>query len=75
MKITYTKPINTVHFNDIPVGGCFIDQDGEICMKIYQNNGEYGAVCFADNRVYSSDVFRSVLRLVEVELIVNAEER
>lgn len=74
MKITYTKPSNTVTFKDIAVGECFIDQDGEICMKIYQNNGEYGAVCFADNRVYSGDVFRSFLRLVEVELIVHTEE-
>lgn len=76
MKITYTKPINTIAFNDIPLGGCFIDHDGEICMKIHQNGGDYGAICFADNRVYSGDVFRNVnVRLVEVELIVHAEER
>lgn len=74
MKITYTKPTNTVPFKDIPVGGCFIDHDGEICMKVYMT-GQDGAVCFADNRVYSGDVFRSFLRLVEVELIVQAEER
>lgn len=74
MKITYTKPVNTVPFKDIPVGGCFIDHDGEICMKIDQNNGEYGTVCFADNTVYSGNIFRNV-QPVEVELIVHAEER
>lgn len=74
VKITYTKPSNTVAFKDIPWGECFINQYGEICMKIYQD-GEFGAVCFADNRVYRGDVFRSVLRLVEVELTVHAEER
>lgn len=76
MKITYTKTTNTVPFKDIPMGGVFIDQFDHIWMKIYQNNDEYGAVCFSDSRVYSVDIFRNVnVRLVEAELIVHAEER
>lgn len=74
MKITYTKPTNTVPFKDIPVGGCFIDHDGEICMKVYMT-GQDGAVCFADRRVYPDDVFLRNVQPVEVELIVHAEER
>lgn len=42
-------------------------------MKILNSAGEYSAVCFTDNRVYSGDVFRNV-QPVEVELIVHAEE-
>lgn len=73
MKITYTKPTNTVPFKDIPVGGCFIDHDGEICMKVF-NAGEVYAVCFSDERIYRGDTFTRNVQPVEVELIVHAEE-
>lgn len=74
MKITYTKPVNTIHFNDIPVGGCFIDHIGEVCMKV-RMIGQNGAVRFADGRVYPDDDFLRNVQPVEVELIVHAEER
>lgn len=80
MKITYTKLVNTVPFKDIPVGGCFIDHEGEICMKVYgtTNTGFAAtgfAVCFADKRVYHGNDFSVNVQPVEVELIVHAEER
>ena len=74
MKITYTKPINTVPFKDIPVGGCFIDHDGEICMKVLYGSEVY-AVCLSDKRVYRGNDFTRNVQPVEVELIVHAEER
>lgn len=74
MKITYTKPINTVPFKDIAVGGCFIDHEGEICMKLFKNTCEYVAICFSDGRVYPDDAFLCNVQPVEVELIVHAEE-
>ena len=74
MKITYTKLINTVPFENIPRGGCFIDHDGEICMKIFCN-GEACAVSFSDHGVYSGSVFNRNVQPVDVELLVHAEER
>lgn len=74
MKITYSNGIPTPRFEDIPVGGCFIDDDGEICMKIYTDEGD-GAICFGEKRVYPGDAFSRIIKPVEVELIVHAEER
>lgn len=74
MKITYTKPtINTVPFSHISTGGCFIDHDGEICMKVLHGSEVY-AVCFSDKRVHRGDTFTRNVQPVEVELIVHAEE-
>lgn len=77
MKITYTKPINTVPFKDIPVGGCFIDPDGNVCVRLsYQYADVYDMYCFTSNALYCSDDFTILdVRLVEVELTVHAEER
>lgn len=77
MKITYTKSVNTVHFNDIPLGGCFIDQDGAVCVKLSRQYGDvYDMYCFTSNELYCSDDFTILdVRLVEVELTVHAEER
>jgi hypothetical protein len=72
VKITYTKSIKQVHFDDISCGEWFIDQDDQICMKI-SHNGVEGAVCFSDKVWYSRGVFNCI-KPVEVELIVYAEE-
>lgn len=81
MKITYAKPINnTISFHDIPYGTCFIDRDGSVCVKLeYQYEDIYDIYCFTDNKLYSSGDYTAGaildVRIVEVELIVHAEER
>jgi len=73
MKITYTKNVPVVTFKDIPVGGCFIDTDGEVCMRISQDiHSQINTLCFSDNKTYE---FRDCnpVRPVEVELVVYAE--
>lgn len=84
MKITYTKNVPVVTFKDIPVGECFIDTDGEVCMRISQEiicmrispeiNCRINSFCFSDNKTYEfSDCYP--VCPVEVELVVHAEER
>ena len=75
MKITYTKPINTVPFKDILIGRCFIDRDGDICVRTSREESCCENVfCFSDNKSYE---FCPSYRVqpVEVELLVHAEEQ
>ena len=73
MKSTYTKTANTVRFDAIKVGNCFIDSDQDVCMKVADDYNCCNVFSFGDKRLYefftSSEVFP-----VEVELIVHAEE-
>lgn len=76
MKITYTKPVNTVPFKDIPVGQCFIDPDGNVCVKLYKYSSLYDVYCFTSNELFCGDNYNVLgVRPVEVELIVHAEGR
>jgi hypothetical protein len=74
MKIIYTNNVPVVTFKDIPVGKCFIDTDGEVCIRISQEiDCHINSFCFSDNKTYGfSDCYP--VRPVEVELVVHKEE-
>jgi hypothetical protein len=73
MKITYTKNVPVVTFKDIAVGGCFIDPEGCICMRISQDiHSQINTLCFSDNKTYEFNNSYPV-RPIEVELIVHKE--
>lgn len=72
MKITYTEKNATVRFDEIKVGQCFIDTDGDVCLKVARDFG-YNTFSFRDEKLYEFYPDCDVVP-VEVELIVNAEE-
>lgn len=73
MKITYSEKNTTVRFDEIRVGQCFIDTDGDVCLKVSRDFG-YNTFSFRDEKLYEFCADNAVIP-VEVELIVHAEER
>lgn len=72
MKITYAKKTVTVRFDEIKVDQCFIDTDGDVCLKVSRDFG-YNVYSFGDKKLYEFYPDCDVVP-VEVELIVHAEE-
>lgn len=51
------KEIKKVYFKDLKPGDCYLDSDGDLCMKIDsifgKSNTEYNCVCLTDGYVTS----------------------
>lgn len=74
MKITYTKQIVIVSFDEIKVGQCFMDNEGDVCLKVSNDIDCNNVFAFSTERLYEFHASNAVVP-IEAELIVHAEER
>lgn len=77
MKITYTKPRNTVKFSDIAIGQTFMVNKA-VYVRIESGHNTDNVFCFTNYKTHNFNPqfgVELIVNPVDVELIVHAEEQ